>query len=376
MAEQLMSEPLVRFAELPAAGARIGRITLNVESTLNSLTLEMVDLLQAQLDNWRNDPDIAAIFIDGAGGKAFCAGGDVQALHASAVAQPGGPCDYAEAFFSREYRMNYTLHTYEKPLICWGHGIVMGGGLGIMTGCSHRVVTEKTRIAMPEVTIALFPDVGGSWFLNHMPGKAGEFLALTGASVNATDAIYTGVADRFIASEHKDAVLKQLLAQSWGADPEANHARVRHVLRPFAEQSIGAWPAGQVEPHMGTINALCDGDSVHEIIDNIIALDTDDPWLAKARDSLAHGSKLAALWIHRQLWETRHASLREVFQAEIKLVTNIVRHPEFAEGVRSLLIDKDRNPAWLYESSRLVPGSELERFFTPPWNSNPLADLT
>jgi enoyl-CoA hydratase/carnithine racemase len=376
MADPHGSEPPVLFTELPAAGRKVGHITLNVESTLNSLTLDMVDLLQAQLDSWRTDADIAAIFIDGAGGKAFCAGGDVQALHASAVARPGGPCDYAEAFFSREYRMNFTLHTYEKPLLCWGHGIVMGGGLGVMAGCSHRIVTEKTRIAMPEVTIALFPDVGGSWFLNHMPGHAGEFLALTGASVNATDAIYTGIADRFIASEHKDAVLTELLAQTWGDDSETNHALVRHVLRPFAEHSIGAWPAAQVEPHMGSINALCDGDSVHEIIDNITALDTDDPWLAKARDSLAHGSKLAALWIHRQLWETRHASLKEVFQAEIKLVTNIVRHPEFAEGVRSLLIDKDRNPAWLFASSREVPEQVLDQFFTPPWNSNPLVDLS
>lgn len=371
-----MADSPVLFGELPAAGAKVGRITLNVESTLNSLTLEMVDLLQAQLDNWRHDARIAAIFIDGSGAKAFCAGGDVQALHASAVAQPGGPCDYAEAFFSREYRMNYTLHTYEKPLICWGHGIVMGGGLGVMAACSHRIVTEKTRIAMPEVTIALFPDVGGSWFLNHMPGKAGEFLALTGAAVNATDAIYTGVADRFIASEHKEAVLKQLVAQTWGEDPAANHALVRHVLRPFAEQSIGAWPAGQVEPHMGSINALCDGDSVHQLIDNIIALETDDPWLVKARDSLSHGSRLAALWIFRQLWETRHASLKEVFQAEIQLVTNIVRHPEFAEGVRALLIDKDRTPAWLYPSSREVPATELDQFFTAPWDSNPLADLS
>ena len=369
-----MSQPVL-FEEIAAANGKLGRVTLSVEATLNSLTLEMVDLLQVQLDAWRTDDSIAAVFIEGAGEKAFCAGGDVQALHASAVQTPGGPCEYAENFFAREYRMNYTLHSYPKPLVCWGHGIVMGGGLGVMAGCSHRVVTERTRIAMPEVTIALFPDVGGSWFLNHMPGKSGEFLALTGASINAADAIYTGFADRFIASEHKAAVLAQLLAQHWTADAEGNHALVRHTLRPFAEQSIGAMPAGQVEPHMATINALCDGDSVHDIIDNIVGMDTEDPWLIKARDSLAHGSPLAARWIHQQLWETRHASLREVFRAEIQLVTNIVRHPEFAEGVRALLIDKDRNPAWQYQASRDIPDAELDAFFTAPWDENPLADL-
>jgi len=366
---------VVLFEELAAASGKVGRITLNMEATLNSLTLDMVDLLQAQLDAWADDDSIAAVFIEGAGEKAFCAGGDVHALHASSVGTAGGPCEYAETFFSREYRLDYTLHTYAKPIICWGHGIVMGGGLGVMAACSHRVVTERTRIAMPEVTIALFPDVGGSWFLNHMPGNSGEFLALTGASINAADAIYTGIADRFIASEHKQAILDSLLSQHWGDDVEANHGQVRHVLRPFAAQSIGAIPAGQVEPHMGTISALCDGDNVHQIIDNIVGQTTEDPWLSKARDGLAHGSKLAARWIHHQLWVTRYASLREVFQAEIQLATNIMRHPEFGEGVRALLIDKDRNPAWIFEASRDVSDEELEKFFTAPWPENPLADL-
>lgn len=370
-----MSETPVIFAELPAASGKLGRVTLNVAATLNSLTLEMVDLLQAQLDAWRDDDDIAAIFIDGAGEKAFCAGGDVQALYRSAIATPGGPCEYAENFFAREYRMNYNLHTYPKPIICWGHGIVMGGGLGVMAGCSHRVVTEKTRIAMPEVTIALFPDVGGTWFLNHMPGRAGLFLALTGASINATDAIYTGIADRFIASEHKSAVLENLLQQRWESTAATNHALVRHVLRPFAGLSHAHTPAAQVEPHLATINTLCDGDDAHAIIDNIVSLQTDDTWLAKGSESLAHGSPLAALWISRQLREMRLASLRECFQSEILLVTNIVRHPEFTEGVRALLIDKDRNPAWQYPVSRAVPPAVLDSFFSAPWDSNPLADL-
>lgn len=366
---------VVEFAELACANGKLGRITLNVPATLNSLTLEMVDLLQAQLDVWAQDDSVGALFIEGAGDKAFCAGGDVQALHASAVGTPGGPCDYAESFFAREYLMNHTLHTYPKPIVCWGHGIVMGGGLGVMAGCSHRVVTERTRIAMPEVTIALFPDVGGSWFLNHAPGRTGEFLALTGASINAADAIYIGIADRFIASEHKQAVLDGLLAQRWGDDSEANHARVRHVLRPLAEQSLSASPAGQVEPHAATITQLLDGDDIHDIVDRITSQDTDDTWLAKARDSLAHGSPLAALWIHRQLWETRHSGLADVFRAELQLATNIVRHPEFAEGVRALLIDKDRSPNWQYRSTREVPAAVLDGFFTAPWDDNPLADL-
>jgi len=370
-----MSDAPVLFESIPAAARQMGRITLNVPATLNSLTMEMVDQLQAQLDYWREDDDIAAIFIDSASDKAFCAGGDVQALYRSAVETPGGACAYAERFFGREYRMNYTLHTYPKPLVCWGHGIAMGGGLGVLAGCSHRVVTEKTRIAMPEVTIALFPDVGGTWFLNRMPGAAGLFLALTGASINAAGASFCGLADRCIEHERKDAVLEQLFDQRWTGDAATNHALVRRVLRPHAEQSSGEFAPGQIEPRLASINALCDGDDIHQVIDNIVELETGDEWLDAAREGLAGGSRLAALWIHRQLVSHRHASLKEAFQSEILLATNIVRHPEFAEGVRALLIDKDRRPAWQYASSRAVPDEVLDSFFAAPWDVNPLADL-
>tara|TARA_R110000823_G_scaffold119998_20_gene244564 strand:- start:2335 stop:3447 length:1113 start_codon:yes stop_codon:yes gene_type:complete len=370
-----MSETPIVIAERASAEGKIGRITLDVPATLNSLTLEMVDMLAAQLEAWREDEAVAAVFIDGAGEKAFCAGGDVQALYRSAIETPGGPCEYAETFFAREYRMNHALHTYPKPLLCWGHGIVMGGGLGVLAGCSQRIVTEKTRIAMPEITIALFPDVGGTWFLNRMPGKAGLFLALTGASINAADAIYCGIADHFIASEHKAEVLTELTRQAWTQSGASNHERMAALLQPFAHSSAGQQPAGQVEPHQATIDALCDGEDIHQIIDNILNLETQDPWLDRAKQNLAGGSPLAALWIHRQLVQNRHASLPEVFQSEIQLATNIVRHPEFAEGVRALLIDKDRTPAWQYSESRAVPEALLQRLFTAPWDSNPLADL-
>jgi enoyl-CoA hydratase/carnithine racemase len=361
---------------IEAAGrGALGRITLNSPGTLNSLTLDMVDSLHGALERWRDDPDIAVVVIDGSGDKAFCAGGDVQALHASAVATPGGPCEYAETFFEREYRMNYALHTYPKPILCWGHGIVMGGGLGVMAGCSHRVVTERTRIAMPEVTIALFPDVGGSWFLNRMPGASGRFLALTAAAVNAADALFCGLADRFVPAGQKDALLAELTTVSWSTESLENHARLRHVLRSYSDAARDDLPAAQVQSHLETINELCDGDDVHDVIDRILALQTEDKWLSRARDGLAAGSPLATTWIDRQLATTRHLSLKEVFQSELQLATRIVRHPEFAEGVRALLIDKDRNPRWAYGDSHSVPAALLDEFFTPPWPDNPLADL-
>src|SRR6056300_188360 len=241
---------------------KVGRLTLDAPKTLNSLTLDMVEVLAETLLSWRDDPCVAAVFIDGAGDKAFCAGGDVQALRNSSLATPGGPCEYAENFFAREYRMNYLLHTYPKPIVCWGHGVVMGGGLGILAGCSHRVVSERTRIGMREITIALFPDVGGSWFLNRMPGQVGRFLALTAAHINAADALFCGLGTIFLAHEQKQAVLDRLAETLWTDDATTNVALVDKALATPATADL---PASQLEPALDTINALMAGNDLKEI---------------------------------------------------------------------------------------------------------------
>lgn len=371
-----MSEQSVIAELLPAAGGKsIGTLTLNVAATLNSLNGEMVEILLENLISWQHDDNVACVLIKASGEKAFCAGGDVQALHKSSFENPGGPCTYAENFFEREYRMNYLLHTYSKPVVCWGHGIVMGGGLGILAGCSHRVVTASTRIAMPEVTIALFPDVGGSWFLNKMPGHCGLFLALTAASVNGADALYTGIADLFTGHENQDEVILALQSGDWGDDIDANHREVSSILGSFDSRSQNPLPEGNVEAHRDIIEGLCKGDSGGEIIASILALETDDKWLSRARDGLAGGSPLAALWIHHQLVSSADYSLQQVFQSELQLATNIMRDPEFAEGVRALLIDKDKSPQWQYPDWQSVPDEVLESFFTAPWEQNPLLDL-
>lgn len=359
---------------------KIGVVTLNAEKTLNALTLEMIDLIYQQLISWRTDDSIGIVLIDSSSEKAFCAGGDVQALHESALSRPGGPCEYAESFFTREYRLNYLLHSYSKPIICWGHGIVMGGGLGILAACSHRIVTEKTRIAMPEVSIALFPDVGGSWFLNRMPGKSGVFLALTGASINATDSLFTGIADNFICQEFYPKFIDAVSDLTWTDDNQENHRQLSDTVRRFSVASCDSKPSGNVEPHIDEIYQLCGTTNALETIDNICKLQTDDPWLLKARDGLANGSPLGALIIFRQLQLSQDFSLTEVFQSEIQLATHIIRYPEFSEGVRALLIDKDKNPQWQFKSSGEVSGETVDQFFVTPdtgstWPINPLADL-
>ena len=199
----------VLFNEFPTAdGNKIVEIQLNAERSLNALTLDMIDLIQPKLDAWKEDDSVVCVLFDSAGEKAFCAGGDVVNLYKSMVGE--GDPNFPTDFFTREYILDHTIHTYPKPIICWGNGIVMGGGMGLMNGCSHRVVTEKTHMAMPEVTIGLYPDVGGSWFLNHMPGRTGLFLGLTGNRMNAADALFLGLADRFIASELRGQVVEKL----------------------------------------------------------------------------------------------------------------------------------------------------------------------
>lgn len=366
----------VLFEERPSAsGPAIGVVTLNVEKTLNALSLNMVDLMLERLRDWRERSDIACVFICGAGEKALCAGGDVQALYHSVIEQPGGPSEYAEAFFEREYRLDYLLHQFAKPVIVWGHGIVMGGGLGIFAGGSYRVVTERTRMAMPEVTIGLYPDVGGSYFLNRMPGKSGLFLALTGASFNAADALYLGLAEGFVAAEYRDQVLETLVQQAWSTGVADNHERVFEVMRGYVERSTDQLPAGNVEAAAEDIATLCAPEDSAALIETISSLQSENPWLQKAAATLASGSLLSARLIVEQLRRCEGLSLREVFQAELLLSTQITRDGEFAEGVRALLIDKDKSPAWRHSSAAAIGEAELAGYFTAPWQSNPLQDI-
>ena len=376
-----MTESVLFREQQTACGKlHIGVATLNQESTLNSLSLDMVTRLKLQLEQWRDDEQLVCVFLEGAGQKAFCAGGDVQALYRSATEQPGGPCEVAETFFDVEYRLDYLLHNYPKPVICWGHGIVMGGGLGLMAGCSHAVVTERTRLAMPEITIGLYPDVGGSWFLNKMPSNLGLFLALTGASINAHDCLLVGLSDCAILSEQYEVLLSALEHLSWRNSDQENHDLVSELLEKFAGRDRLSIPAGNLAENEAQIAQLCSGQDAQQVINNIMALESDHDWMLKARESLKAGSPLSALIIYKQLQNAADLSLAEVFQSEYLLSTNIVRYPEFAEGVRALLIDKDSSPQWQFSSIAEVPADLLDSFFTPPqsgssWPVNPLADL-
>ena len=374
-----MSDSVVLFETIPSTnGKKIAVATLNSEKSLNSLSLAMIDLLQPQLTQWENDDSIACVVLRGKGDKAFCAGGDVVQMRNSALAGD----NIAAEFFEREYRLDYHIHTYKKPFILWGNGIVMGGGLGLMCGASHRVVTPTSRIAMPEITIGLYPDVGGTWFLNRMPGKTGLFLALTGASINAADALFLGMADRFIAHEKYADVITALAATVWSSDAAQHAGQVSHVLRPFDEtrgeaQAKSQLPPNVVRDHYELIQQLCDGDNIEATVANILAWRGEDKWMEKAVKTLANGCPTSVYLIDEQFRRGKYLSLREAFQLELILSVNCMRFPSFREGVRALLIDKDHAPKFEPATLADVQPEFIEAHFAAPWSDapHPLADL-
>ena len=364
---------LVLFSELAANdNKRIGQITLNSARTLNAINQEMIDAIYGQLQAWQGNPDITCIFMDAVEGKAFCAGGDVRSL-SRAVAE--GDEQIPATFFEKEYRLDYLIHNYPKPVICWGNGIVMGGGLGLMAGADFRIVTDTSVLSMPEISIGLYPDVGGSWLLGHMPKGIGLFLALTGCRLNPADAMYLELSNRFVDHAFHDNVLESLQQADWQAE-EAN-AVVYKVIEQYTENSAGWLPYSKIREHRDLIIKMMGRPTLPEIMAELEQLETDCEWLQAARKTALTGSPLSATISYRQLQEARHMSLKEVFRSELVVSTNTVLKGDFCEGVRALLVDKDKNPVWRFASVNDIDPVELDALFASPWKAgnHPLQDL-
>lgn len=365
----------VRIAEIPtASGHRFGHATLDAPASLNSLTVAMVDRLAAQFDLWIDDPGIAGIVLDAVGDKAFCAGGDVVALYRSIrSAAPGEVPVEAAAFFEREYRLDHRIHTCPKPVLCWGHGIVMGGGIGLLAGASHRVATPGTRLAMPEITIGLYPDVGGSWFLGRAPGRTGLFLALTGAPMNAADARFAGLADFVVAHDDKAKVLETLSASRWQGSRKEDDANLGALLDAHA----CPMPASPLRTHYDRIDAVIGHDGLAPALLRIATLaDDSDRWLAQAGETSRRGSPSSAALTYTLLDASRHLSLADVFRLEYRASVGCCVHHDFAEGVRALLVDKDRNPRWQPATLAEVDDAWIDDHLRPRFEGpHPLADL-
>ncbi|WP_280539431.1 enoyl-CoA hydratase/isomerase family protein [Chromohalobacter sp. 11-W] len=367
-----MTESEVIFEERPTRdGGYIGVVTLNAPGSLNALSLTMITSLHAKLDAWADDISVHAVWLQGAGDKAFCAGGDVVALYRAMTKSPGDEGEAAQAYFGAEYRLDHFLHHYPKPLVVWGDGVAMGGGLGLLVAADHRIVTDTSRLAMPEISIGLYPDVGASWFFQRMPRGVGLYLGVTGAQLNARDALELGLADRVIASEARQDVLKALE----NADYRHPQQAVREVLRGFENRTLA--PEAEVMPRLDHLQTLSDGADITQVVRRILDDPREDAWLAANRARLAAGCPATVHLVWRMLCRHRHGSLAETFRDELMLSVQCCRHTELAEGIRALLIDKDRAPQWAYTEVANVPANYIDGFFMPLWDAetHPLADL-
>lgn len=340
-----MTEAVVLFREIETAGGRrFGVATLNTPAALNALSVDMVRLLTPRLRAWADDPAVAGVLLDAAGEKAFCAGGDLRQLYQTLLDCGPARNTYAERFFAEEYELDHLIHNYPKPFACWGHGIVMGGGIGLLAGASHRVVTPQSRLAMPEINIGLYPDVGGSWFLRRMPGRTGLFLALTAANFNAADALFTGLADHLLPQEGKAGVLQAIADHAWTGAPAADRAALSRLLSAAGDGT--PMPASKLREHFDRINALMAGEDLGDIAARLQSLHSDDPWLQTAARTFAKGAPSSAA-VSFALWQrVPRMSLAEVFRLEYWASLGFCAHRDFAEGIRAVLIDKDRNPRW------------------------------
>lgn len=347
-----------------------GIITLDRPTALNSLTLDMVRAMTSALRAWRDDARIAAVLVRASSERAYCAGGDIRFFHQKGSASATGGAALIEDFFSEEYALNHLVHRYPKPYIALMDGVVMGGGMGIAQAGPQarvRVVTERTKMAMPETGIGLFPDVGGGWFLSRAPGQLGAYLGVTGEVIGAADAIYADLADVFVPGAELAALQDSLI----------NSADARAAIEAFASrfgpqtdpaQSRLAKDRSAIDRHFAF-------DTVAAIRDSLAADDSEF-----AQKTLAIMNKRSPLMMCVTLSQIRRAAAMDIadcLRMERTMVRRCFENGEVIEGVRALAIDKDHSPQWRPATLAEVTPAMVDHFFDSAWPSyaHPLRDL-
>jgi enoyl-CoA hydratase len=319
---------------------RVGRIRLNRPKALNALDLPMIRALVLVLAEWRDDPQVHAVVTEGEGDRAFCSGGDIRAVRNDVLV---GETARVEAFYSEEYQLNLTIAEYPKPYIALVDGICMGGGIGVSVHGSHCVATERANFAMPETGIGLFPDIGATFFLPRLPGELGTYMALTGAQIMGADAVHMGLATHFVPRERMAA-----LAGEISRDGFAVVAVAAAPLPPFS-----------LAPHRATIDACFSAGSVPEILQRLEA--DGSAWARDTIATLRGRSPSSLCWSFALLREGARRNLAQCLAAELAATRTTTVHPDFAEGVRAMVVDKDRRPRWSPARLEDVDEAEIAR---------------
>lgn len=340
----MSTDPEVLFSTEGCAGL----ITLNRPQALNALTLGMVHAMHAQLDAWARDDAVAHVIVEAAGGKAFCAGGDIRQLYDWGKTQDARFLD----FYRDEYRLNAFIKNYPKPYIALLDGIVMGGGVGVSIHGSHRVGADGVMFAMPETGIGLFPDVGGTYFLPRLPGQAGLYLGLTGTRLKLDDFMHLGLGTHHVPS-HNFAALKQQLASNTDCEAVLQGLAIEPGPAPIASQRTWidtAFGAGSVEAVLRALDEMS-GDAA--------------AWAEKTASILRAKSPTSLKLTYRQIREGAGLSFAEAMKLEFRLVNRVILGHDFFEGTRAVVIDKDNAPRWSPASLQQVGNAEIDAYFAP-----------
>ncbi|KVW28444.1 3-hydroxyisobutyryl-CoA hydrolase [Burkholderia ubonensis] len=358
---------------------RIGFLELNRPKALNALSVGMIRTLHAALDTWRDDPEVVAVVVYSPHARAFCAGGDVRFFH---DAWQRGDRDAVDTFFIDEYSLNHAIFTYPKPYIALMHGVVMGGGMGISQAARHtgglRVVTDSTKMAMPETRIGLFPDVGMSWFLARTPGAIGRYLAVTGATLDAAGALYAQLADVYVPDAALPALLDALRHERFDSGAQA------------VECVAAAAAAHKVVPTPGT-SALADaraGIDRHfaqpDLVATLASLDAEqdcaavDGWVEKAAHAMRSQLSPLSMAVSLEVVErARGATMADCLRRDLDLTRSTFARGDVIEGVRALIVDKDQQPDWRFKSIADVDRADVLAMFDSPWtpDTHPLRNL-
>ena len=328
-----------------------GRLRLNRPKALHSLNRQMVRDMANALIEWRDDPDVRIILIDHAEGRGFCAGGDVVGISQDVEGYEAA----ARAFFFDEYRLNHLEYTYPKPGVAFMDGVTMGGGVGIACPCRYRVATERTVLAMPETTIGIFPDVGGGRYLSRLRGRLAQFLALTGARLDGAECLRLRLATHYVPSHRLEEAKERIIEQPF---------RTQAVLDELSEEYI---PEARITSNLKKIDRYFAADRLEDILEALDAGAAEgDSWAQKEAETIRGKSPMACKVSLKLLQESPYQlHFVDEMRMEYGIMVRLIHHPDFKEGVRALLIDKDNSPQWRPTNPAVISDVEVEEFFEP-----------
>lgn len=353
---------------------KIGHLVLNAEKAMNAVDLDMVKTIAEVLERWHQDDDIMAVVLTGAGDRVFSAGGDVQKLYHSMKTSGDEQYVYGDEFFYHKYLNNYRIHQFSKPIIAWGIGYVMGGGLGLFISSSHRVGTETLKLAWPELKIGLFPDVTATYYLSRLPKPVGHWMGLSASLMNAVDCKQLGLTQYAIEHKSLSNVFTEMLEAEWQSDTA--HDQVQIMLNAFDQQSESLMPASHIDECIHDIQKLLvnkEGKvlSLKQIDANFkhaLNEKKGSEWFQQGITNYSNGCPDTAAIIMEQIARGSDMNLAEVVSWELGLAYQSLRKGNFVEGIRALVMDKDQTPKWQHSSVALLDQEWLDEFMASPWD--------